>query len=261
MSPSVLIVDFSGTYPLLDCPGNTPGAAWLHLGDLEGTSCYLDPEARGTLEQKIAPFPVEGMHFIDSGDYHYMSKLFTDRIGERFNLLVLDHHPDMQEPLFGSGDVDPSERILSCGGWLRDALIQNPNIGKVLVVGVKDDLSGECEGFADRVRTVLESEVALRADYNIIVERMLSFLEEEVPLYISVDKDVLSEDECPTNWDGGSMSVEGMLHLLCAAVARRNVIGVDICGEKSPSKGGTPYGHTKSSEVNGKLLSIFFNDK
>lgn len=246
-----LVLDFSGTYPLLACPGDLPGAAREDFRSLEGTSCYLDPEAERVIAERIGRHPPGGVHFIDGGDYHYMTNLFLRRVGEPFHLLVLDNHPDMQEPLFAPPSTPGG--ILSCGGWLRDSLRGNPNLRRVLLVGVDDALLSECDGFGERVRVVPRS-----VDPLPLVDGLSSFLSSggDLPLYVSVDKDVLAEEECPTNWDGGCMEVGTMLSLLGSLLAGRRVLGVDICGEKSPSKGGTPRDHALSSRVNRSLLDL-----
>ena len=56
----------------------------------------------------MEPLGAEGIHFLDSGNYHYVTKLWLDQVKEPFDLLVLDHHTDLQQPMFGD--------ILSCGG-------------------------------------------------------------------------------------------------------------------------------------------------
>lgn len=48
-------------------------------------------------------------------------------VKEPFELLVFDHHTDMQRPAFGG--------ILSCGGWIREALETNENLKHVILVG------------------------------------------------------------------------------------------------------------------------------
>ena len=50
-------------------------------------------------EQKI--YPTAGIHFIDSGNYHYMTRLWLTRMDQPFCLLVYDNHTDMQPPAFG----------------------------------------------------------------------------------------------------------------------------------------------------------------
>ena len=48
-------------------------------------------------------------------------------VKEPFELLVFDHHTDMQRPAFVG--------ILSCGGWIREALETNENLKHVILVG------------------------------------------------------------------------------------------------------------------------------
>ena len=87
---------------------------WVDCTELEGTDCYCDTEAEKQLKEMMNDLPLHGIHWLDSGDYHYLSKLWTDKIEEPFTLVVLDHHPDMQRPMFGE--------LLSCGSWVRVAL-------------------------------------------------------------------------------------------------------------------------------------------
>ena len=75
------------------------------------------------------------MHFLDSGDYHYLTRLWTARIGRPYALVLLDNHPDMQAPVFPG--------VMSCGGWVRDILAGDPFCRKVLVVGTDPALAGE----------------------------------------------------------------------------------------------------------------------
>ena len=55
-------------------------------------------------------------------------------------------------------------------------------------------------------------------------------LPDEVPVYISVDKDVLDEKYAVTNWDQGKMSMGMLEQILKTLVTEYDVIGVDICG-------------------------------
>ena len=57
---------------------------------------------------------------------------------------------------------------------------------------------------------------------------------EQFPLYISIDKDVLSESEGKTNWDQGNVALDQVLHFIDAYMQQtpnRQLLGVDICGE------------------------------
>ena len=103
-------MDFSGVYPMMDMPSGTV----LDCTLVRGCMRYCDDQALKVLQDKIAGCPSCGIHFIDGGDYHYLTKLWTDTLKEPFSLVLLDHHPDMQPPLL--------DGMLSCGGWVLDML-------------------------------------------------------------------------------------------------------------------------------------------
>ena len=87
--------------------------------NLEGTVCYCDPESERILEESFKSLPVNALHWIDGGDFHYLSDIWMRRIAEPFSLMLIDNHPDDQEPAFGGG-------ILSCGSWVAHAKKTNP---------------------------------------------------------------------------------------------------------------------------------------
>ena len=88
------------------------------------------------------------IHFLDSGNYHYVSKIWLDKIEEEFELLVFDHHTDMQMPMFGN--------ILSCGGWIQAALDTNTRLKRVYLAGPP---SMEAEADRERVVGINEEEL------------------------------------------------------------------------------------------------------
>lgn len=191
---------------------------WVDCTQVEGTDCYCDTEAEKQLKELMADQPLEAVHWIDSGDYHYLSKLWTDRITEPFTLVVLDHHPDMQRPMFGE--------LLSCGSWVRVALEQNPMLRQVCLMGVDDKLMEETTGFGDKVRVVSESDLLHQP-----TDKIIKAIQIDYPVYLSIDKDVMTLNECTTNWDQGSMSWK-LLEALLRHLMQHKVLGVDICGEE-----------------------------
>ena len=89
-------------------------AKWLEVSKLQGTNCYCDEEAQKNLYAIMQKEDVFGIHFIDSGNYHYVSRLWLTYLEEPFVLIVFDNHTDMQPPAFGG--------LLSCGGWIASAV-------------------------------------------------------------------------------------------------------------------------------------------
>ena len=160
--------------------------------DIEGTKCYLDDEAKAKIIERIGNESSKGIHFIDSGNYHYLSLLWLSKLDEDFNLILFDHHPDNQPPSFGM--------ITSCGGWVLEATESLPHLKNVYTFGVGDMPS-------------------------------LSDIPTDLPIYISIDKDVLSRDYAITDWDQGDMTLAEMTDIIKNILECRTLIGVDICGD------------------------------
>ena len=86
----------------------------VFLQDVEGTNLYIDGEAEKEILRRLKPLPPCGIHLLDNGNFHYATRLFLSMLEEPFDLLVLDHHRDDQEPAFAG--------MRSCGSWIRDSL-------------------------------------------------------------------------------------------------------------------------------------------
>ena len=97
------------------------GALHLDLTALEGTTCYCDAAAEKAIESAFKSLPVNALHWIDGGDYHYLTDIWLRFLKEPAQLILFDHHPDDQDPSLG-GD------ILSCGGWVAHSRRCNPHM-------------------------------------------------------------------------------------------------------------------------------------
>lgn len=159
-----------------------------------------------------------GISFLGTGDFHHLTIYFLDKLPITPQLLLFDHHSDMIEPLPGT---------ISCGSWVRVALLQK-KIKRCIIVGLnpKDEAITD-KGFYGKVAFFPE---------NIPHEKKLSQVIKQVldspePLYISIDKDVLSPGESFTNWDQGSMTLNELVDFLKIISQTKTIVGVDICGE------------------------------
>lgn len=194
-----------------------PFCRTVDLTDLGGTNCYCDAEAASRLREVISGLPVKAIHWIDTGDYHYLSLFWVERIGRPFALLHLDHHPDDQPCAFG-GDV------ISCGSWVADAKGTIPDMRCCVTV----------------------------MDASTLVD-----IPEGMPVYVSLDKDVMSKDYARTDWDQGEMSLQEVMDVISRALEGHELLGVDICGEITADKGACG----EDVEINlrtDKILSEFF---
>ena len=81
MKSDVTIMDFTGIYEKERFYRGVH-VHWIDCRDIQGTNCYCDEEGEQALRRKIAPYSAEAIHFIDSGNYHYMTKLWTEKLRE-----------------------------------------------------------------------------------------------------------------------------------------------------------------------------------
>lgn len=219
MAQSLFIVNFSGEYADEDLHGTL-----IDCSDIEGTSCFCSPEAESEISRRLSSVPGPAVHWIDTGDYHYVSKIFMDQIRTPFNLVLFDRHPDMLPPLFGSD-------ILTCGDWVLKALEDNQMLRRALLVGTDPSLSYQIEGYGGRVETLPSSEAATAGE-------LLSEFAGGLPVYISIDKDVLSPEYARTNWNQGNMTLDELSLGVMSLSGCGKVIGADVCGAITYSKGG-----------------------
>lgn len=246
---------------------------WFDCTRIDGTDCYCDDEAQAILRKQIefsktpvlrqaqgpSSISTPGIHFFDNGNYHYMSKLWTDSIREPFDLVVFDHHPDMQPPRF--------EGILSCGGWIKEVLDHNQFVQKVIVIGVADHLVEEIQEdltqanaaeILNRVTFIRESELKIHPQN--LASRVRSELASIISsnLYISIDKDALNTQEAATNWDQGSLTFEQLAETLQALAQNRKILGIDICGERARDMGfeDTAAADALNNALNEKLFHL-----
>lgn len=81
---------------------------------------------------------------------------------------------------------------------------------------------------------------ALRRDSlckQIVINPDDTSLQGHLPVFLSIDLDILRPDEFRTNWDQGTMSFDKLLDTIRSLASSRHLIAVDICGGLTESKG------------------------
>lgn len=220
-----------------------------------GTDCYCDEQAVKLLEENMQKYRLEGIHYLDSGNYHYISYLWLKRIDVPFELIYFDNHPDMQHSLFGD--------ILSCGGWVKTALTDCTNLIRVLCIGVDETLLTEEMQEDDRVTFVPKQQIGDGESGKTLCGRIDAWFRAgqgaRLPVYISVDKDVLAEQEVKTNWEQGSMTKETLFAALSVIAEERKILGMDICGEPSGNETLLEKDLELSSQINQQFMHFINN--
>ena len=188
------------------------------FSSFEGTNCYCSADSADRIRRELAGLPLHAFHDIGTGDYHYQTLFWLERVGEPFSLVLFDHHPDDQEGAFG-------EDLLSCGGWVARA----------------------------RRLAFLQADVWIRDAADFPALDALPRL----PVYLSLDLDVLSDSFARTDWDQGTMTLAEMQTALRALAASRRILGVDLCGGNTPEKGASPEDLALNASTGEALYGIF----
>ena len=252
MKKKTVIMNFSGIYEE-ETFYQGKEVCWLDCKDIPGVNGYCSDDAQEEIRKRIQVYDYRGIHFLDSGNYHYLSKFWLEKIEEPYSLVVFDHHTDMQESAFFG--------MLSCGSWIKEVLEEHPYIKEVCVVGPPKVAVEQCEpNLASRVVFLTQEELEAG-----ILEKWHEFLEngKELPVYLSIDKDVFCLEDARTNWDQGEMKLEEMEEMIKLVFQKRNVLGIDVCGEnpqdtaKLPSKEDLRI----NNETNNRLYEYFYTEK
>ena len=241
------------------------GAEILDFSSLEGTNCYCDAESAEHLRKAIAGQDgLQRVNWIDTGDYHYISALTTERIEEDYILAVFDHHPDMQEPM--------AEGMLSCGNWAREAFIKQakPDEGHInrghmkqlLLIGINPELELEfLDLIMEEVLAIEENEFRdIKAEsFKLSADSrdMIALLHKKLPIYISLDLDVLGKAYARTNWDQGRMGLDELKCMIDVLTKGRKLIGADICGGLTESKGAIEQDNIINAGTRAELQKYF----
>ncbi|WP_392538332.1 arginase family protein [Legionella sp. 227] len=163
---------------------------------------------------------------LGSGDFHHLSYFFLERIKEPFNLIVFDNHTDcsFMPPRF------------HCGNWLYSAA-QLSLCKKILHIGATD---GYCWfdrlfGLNQLIRKkhfIAFSAQDVQSQGIQGYQNALQQIDRDLPIYISIDKDVFSAQEVETDWDQGILKITDFLEML-ALLTQYRIIGADITGERT----------------------------
>lgn len=240
MKKQTIIMDLSGIYREESFFENREEVCWLDCRDISGVNGYCSDDAQEEIRKRIQEYSYEGIHFLDSGNYHYLSKFWLEKVQQPFSLIVFDHHTDMQKSAFFG--------LLSCGSWVKEVLETNPYVKEVCVVGPPKESVEQCEPeLASRVVFVTQEEL-----HEGKLEQWEAFLEgrKELPVYLSIDKDVLCMEDARTNWDQGEMKLVELEEMIKQVFQNRNILGADICGENPQDTSQRPF--KEELEVNRK---------
>ena len=234
---------------------------------LEGTNCYCSDESAAQIRQAISGLPLCAVHRIGTGDYHYVSLFWLERVTEPFTLILFDNHPDDQPTAF-------SPDTLSCGSWVAEARklpfcqdviwIRQASVSRDFFQSERPLYPGRHvrESVAARGHVNGGTAGAAGGGMSEAKIRRTCLPEIREPLwpnkvYLSIDLDVLSEEYARTDWDQGTMTLEELVKAIEEIKASSHILGVDICGGLTPQRGATDDDLALNSRTETSIISVF----
>jgi len=241
------------------------GFTLIDFRELEGTCAYCSKEAEDVLARGLSALASRspewsgpsGLHWIDSGDYHYLTEIILRSAAEPFELLLWDNHPDNQASAFEDGS---DGALLSCGSWVKRLEEVNPFCRGVRWIRSSADFASLGMGAGELSGSLTGQVGAGGSGLSGISEFGAGGIpapEEALPVYISIDLDVLGEEDARTNWDQGSMTLAELSAEIRSVLMARRVVGADICGGIPEAKGGHAEDYAVNLRSRNALLAIF----
>ncbi len=208
----------------------------------------------------------QSITWFGSGDFHHVTAslvtMAAARHGAPLTIVHFDNHPDWVCCRTG----------LHCGSWVSSVLREGV-VQRVVSLGISsDDLAwpelkradlalvaagrhvvfplnrassivagnyGDGPAHASVGRRILWKQFSDQPQAD-CVRSVLDSIETDA-VYITIDKDALLPRHARTNWDQGSLSIDGLMAWLRVILDRHRVVGVDIGGDYSaPIYGGSP---------------------
>lgn len=183
--------------------------------------------------------------FLGSGDFHHVSFLLIRRMEAkgRIQIVIFDNHPDNMRYPWG----------IHCGSWVHH-VCRLPFVSRVTVIGItSNDIRWShlpenylLPLYAGKLRYLCLSPISrlgrllglsgirdFRAGEESLPHKIVSYLRDadRDPIYLSIDKDVLSSRAVQTNWDQGILTEEELIRSV--ECLQPSVIAADITGEIS----------------------------
>jgi len=182
--------------------------------------------------------------FLGSGDYHHLSHLLISRyakLGKPLQIVLFDNHPDNMRYPFG----------IHCGSWVWH-VSRLPFVSQIHVLGITSKDVEAAHGWENHLRNLRSGKVRywcvgrdLGWMHSVGITQSRSFdstaamldaFSSEItlskdPIYLTVDKDVLSPEDAHTNWDQGVMRLSELQSVI--EMIQPRIIGSDVTGEVS----------------------------
>jgi len=240
---------------------------WCKKSDLSRINIPID------IENKII--------FYGSSDFHHLTYNLLRKIKKPTTLLLLDKHTEC---------ISFFREWIYCGSWIYD-VIKLSSIKKVIIVGVDEDIQKafitdllnplllpvftNLDSLSHKVKIFpylpynkkflnknIQKKLAriITPPFDDINKLLLGILEniKTDDVYISIDKDVLTEEYSVTNWGNGRMSLDSLIKFIEGLSHKKKIMAFDICGDISYDK---PNGFFRKLHFYVKMISKSSNNQ
>ena len=190
----------------------------IDISDLHGTNTICTYDTVKQIEKIVNNKRKNTIYFLGNGNFHYLTFPIIQQIKESFTLIVFDHHND--------AGTFPYENITTCGSWINDVIEHNKAVTEVLIIGkTKKNEKEMITKHKRKIRFLYETDMTQEA-----VQRLAKTIQTK-RIYISIDRDVLTEEQVQTNWDQGNITMDELTKAVELISKDHIVIGADICGD------------------------------
>lgn len=200
-----------------------------------------------SLAQYLAPYLPDvdqlGCVLMGSGDYHHLTQLLLSRheADQQIHLIVCDNHPDNMRYPFG----------IHCGSWVYWAS-RLAHVARIDVIGISSSDIAWTHAWENHCAALMRGKLhywsvqqsaswmaligAQRswhgfASVDQLMQAFLTEMDQSCAVYLSIDKDVFSEQVVRSNWDQGQFSEQQVMDVIQAC--RQRLVGADITGDVS----------------------------
>lgn len=197
----------------------------IDLKDLSSTKYMCSKKVLDSISEKIKKVE-NSLFFLGAGEYHHFTYMLLKKFDKTLSLIVIDKHVDYSDTYQG---------FITCGSWLKDAAGLN-QIVEIFVL-------------SEEKKNVHNSKIKIFSPLE------YKKIKPHLPVYISIDKDILTKSSINTTWDQGHCQPKTLIEIVLHFTSSFEIVGADICGEP-PAHFFLPE-HKKSENINIQLLSLF----
>jgi len=190
----------------------------IDIHKLPGTHIMCTKDTLNKISEITAKVQQGKLFYLGNGNYHYLTLALLGQIKEPFTLVLFDHHND-------AGYL-PYPNMISCGSWVQHAVEDLPYLQDVFIIGAN-------------AKNIKQAKSQIASKINVLNEEQLSkgSLKEFISkiktknIYLSIDRDILSEKVVQTNWSQGNVDLNTLLKSIQLVGKNHFLIGADVCGD------------------------------